>query len=558
MTREGEPGELYSADLDQTDGKVFLDRARDDRHQFRFIVSAEDASEYPDLKPFIRRLMTQVEQDLGTDLDWVAVDHFNTSHPHTHIMLRGVDDQGQNLVIAREYIARGFRERAVELVNLDLGPRTDLEIEARLRHDVSAERLTVIDRRLVRDMDAERVVTAIESDPFHQALRAGRLQTLGRLGLADDVGGGRWQLAEDLEETLRRIGERGDIIRTMQRELTARNLDRSGVEQRVYDPETEGTSPIVGRVITRGLSDEHRDRHYLLVDGVDGRTHYVDIGRSDGVDPTPVGSILRISARDPAVRDVDRTINAVARANAGVYSVDLHLRHDPGASRAFAEAHVRRLEAMRRAANVAERGVDGRWTIADDHLERVAAYEAQLSQYRPVTIETLSAIPVERQTQLDAPTWLDRTLVEAGELAIRDAGFGLEVHTAQAARRQWLVEQELAVEKLGMVNVPSNLLTILQRREFLRVAEDVSIATGKAFTETSSGARVDGMLTRKVELASGRMAVIEKARDFTLVPWKPILEKQLGKPVSGLVRDVGDSRSVNWSIGRDRGGPSMS
>jgi hypothetical protein len=107
VTREGAPGELYSADRDAADGKAFLERCDGDRHQFRFIVSAEDGAEYPDLKPFVRRLMTQIEGDLDTKLDWVAVDHFNTAHPHTHIMLRGVDDTGQNLIIAREYIARG-------------------------------------------------------------------------------------------------------------------------------------------------------------------------------------------------------------------------------------------------------------------------------------------------------------------------------------------------------------------------------------------------------------------------------------------------------------------
>src|SRR3546814_5004781 len=103
---------------------------------FRFIVSAEDGAEYPDLKLYVRRLMTQVEEDLGTRLDWVAVDHFNTERPHTHIVLRGVDDRGDNLIIAREYISHGLRERASELVTLDLGPRMDREIEARLRQDV--------------------------------------------------------------------------------------------------------------------------------------------------------------------------------------------------------------------------------------------------------------------------------------------------------------------------------------------------------------------------------------------------------------------------------------
>ncbi|TIL55184.1 MAG: conjugal transfer protein TraI, partial [Mesorhizobium sp.] len=119
-------------------------------HQFRFIVTAEDGIEYDDLKPLTRSLMAQMEEDLGTKLDWVAVDHFNTGHPHSHIIVRGKDDRGDNLVIAREYISRGIRERAAELVSLDLGPRTDREIEQRLRREMEQERFTSIDRRLLR------------------------------------------------------------------------------------------------------------------------------------------------------------------------------------------------------------------------------------------------------------------------------------------------------------------------------------------------------------------------------------------------------------------------
>ncbi|MBB4633903.1 hypothetical protein [Sphingosinicella soli] len=111
VTRAGEPGALYSEGRDAVDGKAFLERAGGDRHQFRFIVSAEDADQYPDLKPFVRRLMRQMEQDLGTRLDWVAVDHFNTGHPHTHVILRGRDDRGADLVIARDYISHGLRAR---------------------------------------------------------------------------------------------------------------------------------------------------------------------------------------------------------------------------------------------------------------------------------------------------------------------------------------------------------------------------------------------------------------------------------------------------------------
>jgi hypothetical protein len=85
-TREGGRGQLYGADADKVDGKAFLDAAQGDRHQFRFIVSPEDGAEYDDLKALTRRLMARMEEDLGTKLDWVAVDHFNTGHPHTHIL----------------------------------------------------------------------------------------------------------------------------------------------------------------------------------------------------------------------------------------------------------------------------------------------------------------------------------------------------------------------------------------------------------------------------------------------------------------------------------------
>jgi type IV secretory pathway VirD2 relaxase len=147
VTRAGAAGDLYDSQRDCCDGEAFLSRCDGDRHQFRFIVSAEDAIEYQDLKPLTRRLMLQMEQDLGTKLDWIAVDHYNTGHPHTHIVLRGKDDRGKDdrgkdLIIAREYLSRGMRERAAEIVSLDLGPRTDHEIQSRLRAEVQQERFT--------------------------------------------------------------------------------------------------------------------------------------------------------------------------------------------------------------------------------------------------------------------------------------------------------------------------------------------------------------------------------------------------------------------------------
>ena len=549
VTREGSPGELYARDHDIADGKSFLERCEGDRHQFRFIVSAEDGAEYPDLKPFIRRLMTQVEEDLGTRLDWVAVDHFNTGHPHTHIMLRGVDDAGKNLIIAREYVAHGFRERAAELATLDLGPRSDREIEARLRHEVRQERFTSIDRALVRSIDADRIVAAIDRDPFRQSLRAGRLRKLHDMGLAEPLANGRWRLAEDLEATLRTMAERGDIIRTMQRELTARRLARSWTVPKPLDAGRAGPEAIVGRVISRGLADEFRDRHYLLVDGVDGQAHYVDIGQAGAIGPLPEDAIVRIVAENSGIRDVDRKVAEIAAANGGRYSVDLHLRHDPSATQAFAEAHVRRLEAMRRGGARLERVPDGSWAIAPDHLDQAAAYAAKQLRERPVRVEILSSAPLARLVDVDAATLLDTQLAARDGLVIRDEGFGRDLREALAARRQWLMEQGLADEGTDGACLRTSALATLRRRELLRVATGISNELGKAFVETRSGETAAGVLRRRVDTLGGPLALVEKSREFTLVPWRDVLERRIGRQVSGIMRDDG----INWRLGRERG-----
>lgn len=550
VTREGAPGELYSADRDAADGNAFLERSGGDRHQFRFIISAEDGAEYADLKPYVRRLMTQVEADLGTKLDWVAVDHFNTERPHTHVMLRGVDDQGQNLVIAREYISHGFRERAAELVTLDLGPRTDREIEERLRHDVDQERLTAIDRRLLRRMDADRVVTTAENDPFQQSLAAGRLRKLKAMGLADDIDGARYQLAHGLEDTLRRMGERGDIIRLMQRELTARRLDRPGVDQVVT---TEVREPIIGRLIRRGLSDEHRDRHYMMVDGIDGRVHYLDIGRADAVPSVPENATVRIEPSRLGVTQADRTVDAVARANGGRYSIDIHLAHDPQASDAYAASHVRRLEGMRRAGAGPERLENGSWTITEDHLARAGAYAVRQQRDQPVAVSVMSRTPVTELAVKDAPTWLDRELDGRAGSAMRDAGFGREVRTALAARRQWLVEQQLADPDGATLRFREGAIDRLRQRELLQAGDRLAQDVGKAFALTSTGERIEGVIARRVDLEGGSYALVERSRDFTLVPWRDVLERNIGKTASGIMRADG----ISWQFGRGRSGPSI-
>lgn len=548
VQRDGSPGLLYSAEYEQVDGKAFVERCGSDRHQFRFIISAEDGADYADLKPLVRRFMAQMERDLGTRLDWVAVDHVDTAQPHTHIMLRGRDDLGQNLVIAREYISRGMRERVSELVTLDLGPRQDSEIRQRLRREISAERLTSIDRRIIRDMSAGGTVLAEHRDPFQHALRAGRLKKLETMGLAEPLGGGRWKLVAGTEDQLRRLGERGDIIRSLQRELTARGIERVPAD-RVIHGEAVPDSGIVGRVIARGLSDELADRHYLLVDGVDGRVHHVDIGVGSAVETLPEGAIVRLRPRDAGPRASDRLVAAIAEANGGRYSVDRHLQHDPGVRMEFAEAHVRRLEAIRRAGGQVERLEDGTWRIQPDYLEQATAFERRRARSAPVVAELVSPVPLNELAERDGATWLDQELVSGSPDPLRHSGFGREVRSALAARRQWLLDQGFGDEIHGRFAMRPGRLTALRQRELSATAAQLSSELGLNFVPAGEGERVEGILRRRVDLACGRFALVESGRDFTLVPWRPVLERHMGNEVSGVMRRDG----VSWTIGRSRG-----
>ena len=81
VTRDGEKGHACSAPEDEADSRAFLTRGRGDRHRFRFIVAPEDAADLGDLRGFTRDLMRQVEHDLDTRLDCIAIDHHNTGIP---------------------------------------------------------------------------------------------------------------------------------------------------------------------------------------------------------------------------------------------------------------------------------------------------------------------------------------------------------------------------------------------------------------------------------------------------------------------------------------------
>ncbi|WP_375160811.1 relaxase/mobilization nuclease domain-containing protein [Bradyrhizobium sp. RDT46] len=474
VTRDGEKARLFGPGADEADPKAFAERCADDRHHFRFIVSPEDALEMSDLRSFTRDLVGQMEKDLGTKLDWVAVDHWNTEHPHVHLIVRGVRDDGENLVISRDYIREGMRDRVRDLITQELGPRTDQDIRRALERQIGAERWTNLDRQLARDGYRTGVIDLApradrQPDEFH-ALKVGRLRKLEALGLADQLGPGQWVMSESAEARLRELGQRGDIIKRIHRGLTERGIDR-GTASYVLAGESLD-DPIIGRLVARGLNDELKGTAYAVIDGVDGRTHHITLADLEAAADSAPGSIVEL--------------------------------------RKFDDAQGRRRAAL----------------------------------------AVRSDLPIDQQVTANGATWLDRQAIAREPIPLAGGGFGAEVREALDRRAEHLIGQRLAQRQSRSVSFNRNLIDTLRRRELAALTDRLTAETGQPATKTSAGEYVAGTYRRRLDLASGRFAMLDDGLGFQLVPWSPSLERYLGRHVSGIARGDG---GVDWSFGRKRG-----
>lgn len=553
-SREGERGQLYSATEDRTDADAFLERGKDDRHQFRFIISAEDGTDLSDLKAHTRDLMSRIEGDLGTKLDWVAVSHYNTGHPHVHVIVNGRDDTGGDLVINGDYLANGIREQASELAKLELGPVTEIEQTRKLSAEIDRDRFTRIDRAMAEEADGHfldlRHEPAEPRRQFNRALRLRRLAKLEKMGLAAEHAPGVWELSERLEPTLRELGERGDIIRSMHDALRADGLDRDPITFHIHEAAPE--TPIIGRIVDKHLTDELGENLSVIVDGIDGRTHHIASIEPAKLEDARIGSVVEIGPADAARRPSDHAIAGVAEN--GIYRPSRHLeqarftgRVPGGDYEGFVESHVRRLEASRRA-GIVERIDADQWRIPDDFESRAATYDSGRSARANIRI--LAAFDLESQIGADGATWLDRRLIANEPTDLAPAGFGQQVRDAMDRRREHLIEQGDATrQQNGRVFYRRNLLATLREREMARVGAGLADSKALPFRAAGDGETVSGKFTGTVQLSSGKFAIVEKAHEFTLVPWRPVIDRQLGREVMGVVQ----SGSVSWQLGRARG-----
>ena len=604
-------GQLYGPeDGVEIDGRDFVARSqesfdgRGDPHQFRIMISPEDGAELarvngdgtPNLKETTRALMAQMEEDLGTRLDWVAVDHFDTAHPHTHIIVRGVTHDGKGLNIAGEYISHGIRGRLEEELTRELGWKSELEIQREMKREVGTMRVTKADRHIADGLDKLtntidlRAGSAASTFGRHSSMNRhiliGRMNHLEKMGLAQSTDKGCWQLDKDAFKTLGQIEQREQLSKDIHSAMERANIKRPvrlNDGRKDYDGGLSNRR-VIGRVIakTHG-NDEGMDASQkgggkvrFIIDGTDGYVSTVETGMDTRVgEAAKVGSIIEVSP--PNLRTVDRNIQALATGKdyhskprnglIGTYDIATSGPDDwTDGSSSRGAAHIRahrlRLATLAKAGvvQVVSKDKDGdpyEWRVPEDFEKR--AISLDLKQGRASGVKLLSVQDLEKQLASPGATWLDRSQVSWGRgelkgISTKSSAFARELDNAFQQRRTWLIEQGYAelrqdAQKTSII-YKRGYVKALEEEGFNAAAQKLEGMTGKAHVATQAGRLIEGTVAQKFELPHGPHAMIETQRAFYLVPWESHHAQKWGRRIKGRVLGGG---GIDWDVGRSRG-----
>jgi type IV secretory pathway VirD2 relaxase len=389
-----------------------------DQHHFRLIISPEKGEQIADLKAYVREVMARVERDVqheagqgssegsgkgskrgsngasGDRLEWLAINHFNTDQPHAHVLIRGVTGplversagrsiegsierskepspehkvgarnhahkvidpfNARVLILSRQTISHGLRNRAEEVATELLGERSLDEIRHAREKEVGAERWTGLDRQIARQIDLQsdseilpktarstpRSPHAIDIAPdrlqgvsgHERGLLVRRLQTLQQLGLATPTRGSTWRVDPDFRERLTALGTRGDIIKTLyanhgtQAHAWAGRVVPFGLADRL---ENRAAKPLEGVVVAHGVAadvmGEMTLERYLVVRDGKGQDHYATVREGAAYDRVQNGATVVLGRagfdQDQGIKEIIRVAESIRDR---LYSVTAH------------------------------------------------------------------------------------------------------------------------------------------------------------------------------------------------------------------------------------------
>ena len=248
----------------------------DDR-MWKLIVSPERGGDI-DLKEHTRGLMRVVEKDLGTKLEYVAIEHHNTAHPHVHLVIRGKREDGQVLMVDREYFSHGFRSRSQEILTQKLGLRTELDVLENRKKIINARHITDIDREINKKLTNDHIFNLdwnIKNGIYYQKNLQikQRLEYLEELGVAKEFTSASWYVDPKFIDYLKFTQEQDDILKTKYKHIN--NILEPNLKA-IENKLPNVGDRVVGRVVGSGISERTEER-YLLIEGKDSKLHQVQM-----------------------------------------------------------------------------------------------------------------------------------------------------------------------------------------------------------------------------------------------------------------------------------------
>jgi type IV secretory pathway VirD2 relaxase len=515
---DGKLGVFYDASREGVAGRQEVANWAEDRHHFRVIISPERGSDIPDMTAYVRQVMARVEKDLasvgaiekGTKLEWIAINHHNTDNPHAHVVLRGRQENGKDLVIPRAYLAHGMRGRASEVATELLGERTvEQAQEARLK-EVEAERFTSIDRMIERHLEGGKIDLA-SSKPIgygaeDRRLALARLQFLEGIGLAQKERGTWWTVDEKFGRSLHDLGARNDVIQQLYGSMGS----EAGRIQRMAGAEV--SAPVAGIVIAKGSADEIGDDRFIVVRDGSGQAHYGRVRDTESYRDVHVGSVAELGAGAFRRQQIAEQVAAVA-SDKGVYSVELYeayLRQSqPDSTDRQIASSVRSAQA--RLAFVAGFESSGVRVLDNEHYAVDAEVFTQFSRRgsERTDVRVIAQRTLSDQIEAHAVTWLDRqAFIDNPDARTADHP---AVQEAIAQRQEWLVANGYAQQpqgKNGMVELRPDALRELAAEEWTAVSDRLAKKHGMAVSQLPQGGSVDGCYEGVEHLHAGKMAVV--------------------------------------------------
>jgi type IV secretory pathway VirD2 relaxase len=309
VARDGGPAAFFNQ-RGPVERAQLWSRSEHDPHQFRIIISPELGHKM-DLERVARHFVRDMERQVGSKLDWGAVAHYNTDHPHVHIIVRGTAMDGLDVRFGKNYIAHGMREVVRDLATIELGERNNRHRYEQQRREIQQTAYTGLDRALERCADDARRVDMneglLDRDAELRRNALERLRALERRELATHIERGVWQLAPHLHAELQEHQRAQDI----QRRLAEAKCNPLQTDLGKLAPDEQ----LHGKLIARGLADEASGDEYIVVMQRSGVARYVELKAGDEPRRAHPGEIITARATaDQTIIQTHGTLEAQIKA----------------------------------------------------------------------------------------------------------------------------------------------------------------------------------------------------------------------------------------------------